>query len=191
MKNKHFDEKKARKAISLLLEALGQDLNQKGIEKTPSRVAEFYKEFLSAGFQKPPKRLPLKYDGQIDEEIIFLKDITFHSICEHHLLPFFGKIHIAYMPQNGALAGISKLARIAQIYSQRLQLQERLSKQIADALIELIAPLGLIVIIEAQHLCMSMRGAKQPDAKVITSEIRGIFRDDESKREQALSILRG
>ena len=190
MKNKKFDESKARKAISLLLEAFGENPDRRGIEKTSARVAEFYKEFLSAGWQKPPKSLPLRYDGIIDEEIVFLKDITFHSICEHHLLPFFGKIHIAYMPQNGAVAGISKLARIAQIYSQRLQLQERLSKQIADALTDLIAPLGLMIIIEAQHLCMSMRGVKQPEAKVITSEIRGIFKDDEKMRNQALSILR-
>jgi GTP cyclohydrolase I len=190
-KMKKFDEKKAAKAIRLLLESFGEDIQRDGIKNTPQRVAKFYKEALSGNQINPLKIIEKQYSCQDHEEIIFLKDISFFSICEHHLLPFFGKAHIAYIPQEDKIVGISKLVRLIEVFSQRLQIQERLSKEIAEAVMESLKPKGVMVVMEAEHLCMTMRGVKKTGSKVITSTMRGIFLKDARTRTEAMLLLKG
>ncbi|MDR0822158.1 MAG: GTP cyclohydrolase I FolE [Endomicrobium sp.] len=186
-----FDEKKAQKAIKLLLESFGEDLNREGLIKTPQRVAEFYKEALIGNSINPLKYAKSSYATENYEEIVLLKDISFYSICEHHLLPFYGKAHIAYIPKKDKIIGISKLIRLIEIFANRLQLQERLSKQIADTVMQAIEPQGVMVVLEAEHLCMTIRGVKKPGTKVITSAMRGIFLKDARTRAEAAALLRG
>ncbi|MDR2772603.1 MAG: GTP cyclohydrolase I FolE [Elusimicrobiota bacterium] len=186
---KPFDEQKAAKAVKLLLEAFGENLERDGIKQTPKRVAEFYKEAL-AGSRVDPLEVASKFSLSDHNEIILLKDITFFSICEHHLLPFFGKAHIAYIPQHNKVIGISRLARLTEIFSQRLQIQERLSQQIADTIMQGLKPKGVMVVMEAEHLCMTMRGVKQIGSKAITSTMRGIFLTDARTRTEVMSLLK-
>ncbi|MDR3244258.1 MAG: GTP cyclohydrolase I FolE [Elusimicrobiota bacterium] len=186
-----FDEKKAQKAVRLLLESFGEDLNREGLRKTPQRVAQFYKEALIGNTINPLEFSKSCYSTENYEEIVFLKDIDFHSICEHHLLPFFGKAHIAYIPKKDKIIGISTLIRLVEVFANRLQLQERLSKQIADTIMQAVCPQGVMVVIEAQHLCMSMRGVKKNGTKIITSAMRGIFLKDVRTRAEAMALLRG
>jgi GTP cyclohydrolase I len=161
------------------------------LRKTPQRVAQFYKEALIGNTINPLEFSKSCYSTENYEEIVFLKDIDFHSICEHHLLPFFGKAHIAYIPRKDKIIGISKLIRLVEVFANRLQLQERLSKQIADTIMQSVQPQGAMVIIEAQHLCMSMRGVKKNGTKIITSAMRGIFLKDVRTRAEAMALLRG
>ncbi|MDR3112527.1 MAG: GTP cyclohydrolase I FolE [Elusimicrobiota bacterium] len=185
-----FDEKKATQAIKLLLEAFGEDLDREGLKSTPSRVAQFFKEAL-AGYSTDPLEFARNhYSTEKHEEIVLLKDISFYSLCEHHLLPFFGKAHIAYIPKKDKIIGISKLVKLLEIFAARLQLQERLTKQIADTLVEAVSPRGVMVIIEAEHLCMTMRGAKKPGSKMATSAVRGIFLKDIRTRLEVMSLLK-
>ncbi|MDR0978191.1 MAG: GTP cyclohydrolase I FolE [Endomicrobium sp.] len=189
MKKFNFDEKKVRKAVELLLESFGEDTNREGLVRTPERVAEFYKEALSGNEIDPLDMVPAHYAAEEHEEIILVKDIPFYSLCEHHLLPFFGKACVAYLPHKDKIVGISKLVRLVEVFSKRLQLQERLTKQIADTVMKSIDPHGVMVVVEAEHLCMTMRGVKKPGTKMLTSAMRGIFLKDMRTRSEAMSLL--
>lgn len=193
MKNKiskKYDKQKVQKAVTMLLEGFGQDLYREGIKRTPERVAEFYENFLSGYNEDIDSLIPVHYQTEEYEGIVIVKDIKFYSMCEHHLLPFFGKIHIAYLPKKDKIVGISKLVRIVETFTHRLQLQERLTKQIVDTIMKTAKSNGAMVVIEAEHLCMTMRGVKQPGSKAITSEMRGIFLKDARTRAEALSLLK-
>ncbi|MCL2390378.1 MAG: GTP cyclohydrolase I FolE [Endomicrobia bacterium] len=190
MKKFKFDEQKAKKAIKLLLESFGEDLSREGIRRTPERVAEFYKEALSGNSADPLEIVRAHYATEDHEEIVLVKDIPFYSLCEHHLLPFFGKTHIAYIPKKDKIIGVSKLIRLVEVFANRLQLQERLTKQIADTVMKSVMPHGVMVVMEAEHLCMTMRGVKKPGSKMITSAMRGIFLKDMRTRSEAMSLLR-
>jgi GTP cyclohydrolase I len=190
VKKFNFDEKKAQKAVKLLLESFGEDLNREGIKRTPQRVAQFYKEALCGNAVNPLKIASVHYATEDHEEIVLVKDIFFYSLCEHHLLPFFGKAHIAYIPERRRIIGVSKLIRLVEVFANRLQLQERLTKQIADTVMQSVKPHGVMTVLEAEHLCMTMRGVKKPGCAMITSAMRGIFLKDVRTRSEALSLLR-
>lgn len=184
-----MDKKKIEKSVRELLEAVGENPRRKGIVETPKRVAEMYAEILSGIKMDPRKELKVVYDEEHDE-IILLKGIPLYSVCEHHMLPFIGRAHVAYVPDGNRVTGLSKLARVIDILSKRLQVQERLTTQIADIIMEKLKPKGVLVIIEAEHLCMSMRGVKKPGVLTVTSSVRGIFRENEKTRAEALALIR-
>jgi len=185
-----FDKAKAEKAVKLLLESFGEDLNREGVRRTPERVAEFYRDALAGYNADISKIASVHYETEDHEEIVLVKNISFYSLCEHHLLPFFGQAHIAYIPRKDAIIGVSKLIRLVEVFANRLQLQERLSKQIADTVMEYVKPRGVMVVLEAEHLCMTMRGAKKPGSKMLTSAMRGTFLKDARTRTEALTLLR-
>ena len=192
MKNKtrKFDKQKFQKAVSMMLEAFGEDTKREGIKRTPERVAEFYEEFFTGYNEDIDNLISVHYQTENYEEIVIVKDIQLYSMCEHHLLPFSGKVHIAYLPKKGRIVGVSKLVRVVEAFAHRLQLQERLSEQIADTIMKTVQPRGAMVVIEAEHLCMTMRGVRKPGAKMITSAMRGIFLKDARTRSEALSLLK-
>jgi len=184
-----MDKKKIIKAMKMVLEAVGADVKRKDIADTPRRVAEMYEEILSGTKRDPRKELRVVFEKDHDE-IVLLKGIPLYSICEHHLLPFIGKAHVAYIPDGNRVTGLSKLARVVDILAKRLQVQERLTTDIADVIMGKLKPKGVLVIIEAEHLCMSMRGVKKPGVLTITSAVRGIFRENEKTRSEALALIR-
>jgi GTP cyclohydrolase I len=193
MKNKTkkvFNKQKFQKAVSMMLEAFGEDTKREGIKRTPERVAEFYEEFFDGYNEDIENIISVHYQTEEYEEIVIVKDIQLYSMCEHHLLPFSGKVHIAYLPKKGRIVGVSKLVRVVEAFAHRLQLQERLSEQIADTIMKTVQPKGAMVVIEAEHLCMTMRGVRKPGAKMITSAMRGIFLKDARTRSEALSLLK-
>ncbi len=185
-----MNKKKIEKAIRILLEAVGEDPDREGLKNTPKRVANFYEEVLAGTKEDPAKILNVYYEKEEHEEIVLVKDIPLYSLCEHHLLPFVGKTHIAYIPRKSRLLGLSKLLRLVEILSRRLQLQERLTKQIADTLMQVVNPLGALVVIEAEHFCLTMRGVKKPGSQIITSAVRGVFLKDAKARAEALSLIK-
>lgn len=185
-----MDKKKIEKAVRDILIAVGDDPNRKDIKDTPKRVAEMYEEILAGSTLNPEKELEVIFEKDHDE-IILLKNIPLYSICEHHLLPFIGKAHVAYIPSNNRVTGLSKLARVVDIFAKRLQVQERLTTDIADIVMKKLKPKGVLVVIEAEHLCMSMRGVKKPGVMTITSAVRGIFRKNEKTRAEAMSLIMG
>ncbi len=183
-------QKKIEQAVSQILEAIGEDINRQGIRKTPQRVARMLlNEMLDGYGLYPQEYLKVFHETEKYEEIVLLRDIPFYSICEHHLLPFFGKIHIAYIPRNGNVVGVSKLGRLADGFAHRLQMQERLTKQIADSIMKALKPLGILVIVEAEHLCMTIRGVKKPGSRITTSAMRGVFLSDARTRGEALTLI--
>jgi GTP cyclohydrolase I len=184
-----MDKKKIEKSVKLLLEAIGEDLNRRDIAATPARVAEMYEEIFWGMTKDPAKELEVVLD-QKHNEIVLLKDIPLYSMCEHHLLPFIGKAHVAYIPKKGRVTGLSKLARVVEILSRRPQVQERLTTQIADIIMSKLKPQGCMVVIEAEHLCMSMRGIKKPGTLTVTSAVRGIFQANEKTRSETLSLMK-
>ncbi len=184
-----MNKEKIKTAIKLIIKAIGEDTNREGLKNTPQRVADMYEEIFSGINQNPNDYIKV-FTNEEHDEMIILKDIPFFSICEHHILPFFGRAHIAYIPRDNKLIGLSKLARIVDIYSKRLQLQERLTTQIADILVKAVNPLGVLVILEAEHLCTTMRGIKKPGSQMVTSAIRGVFRKNESTRKEALILIK-
>ena len=193
MKNKTkrtFNKQKFQKAVSMMLEAFGEDTKREGIKRTPERVAEFYEEFFDGYNEDIDNIISVHYQTEEYEEIVIVKDIQLYSMCEHHLLPFSGKVHIAYLPKKGRIVGVSKLVRVVEAFAHRLQLQERLSEQIVDTIMKTVQPKGAMVVIEAEHLCMTMRGVRKPGAKMITSAMRGIFLKDARTRAEALSLLK-
>jgi GTP cyclohydrolase I len=185
------DLEKIAAGVRLILEGIGEDPNRQGIVETPQRVAEMYLEVCGGMHEDPVAELKV-IPAETEDEIVMVKDIPLFSLCEHHLLPFSGVAHIAYVPRNGRVLGLSKLARISDIYARRLQVQERLTTQIAELLFHgELQPKGVMVVIEAAHLCMIMRGIKKPGATTITSAVRGVFRSDERTRIEAMSFLTG
>ena len=185
-----MDKKRIERAVRDILIAVGENPDRSDIKQTPSRVADMYEEILSGTKVKPEKELEVVFEKDHDE-IILLKGIPLYSVCEHHLLPFIGKAHVAYIPANNRVTGLSKLARVVDILSKRLQVQERLTTDIADIIMKKLKPKGVLVIIEAEHLCMSMRGVKKPGVLTITSAVRGVFRKNEKTRAEALALIRG
>ncbi len=182
------DKERVKKLVKELLEAIGEDPTRPDLVRTPERIADLYSELLS-GMEKDPEEELIVALEEKHDEIVLLKDISFYSLCEHHLLPFFGKVHIAYLPKHGKITGLSKLVKVVEILSRRLQVQERMTTQIAEAILRRLEPLGVMVVVEAEHLCMSMRGVNKPGAKVITSAVRGIFRENAKTRNEVLSLL--
>ena len=182
-----MDKKKIQKGVTLILEAVGADLDKKDIFTTPQRVAEMYEEILSGQFSNAEDELEVVLEQRHDE-IILLKDIPLYSLCEHHLLPFIGKAHIAYIP-DARITGLSKIARVVDVLSKRLQVQERLTTEIADVIMKKLKPKGVMVVIEAEHLCMSMRGVKKPGTTTTTSVVRGVFRTNQKTRQETLSLI--
>lgn len=184
------DLKKIAEGVRMMLEGMGEDPDRDGLKATPERVADFYAE-LTAGMWEDPKAHIQPLPGDSHDEMVLVKDISIASVCEHHLAPFVGKCHIAYIPKDGRIVGLSKLARIAEIFSHRLQVQERLTQQIAKTLFDELDPLGVMVVIEAEHTCMTLRGVKKPGAITVTSAVLGGFRKDPRTRAEAMSLIKG
>ena len=184
-----MDHEKIRNATRALLEAIGEDADREGLMETPRRVSEMYDELFSGLKSDPAEQLSVTFD-EGHQEMVIVRDIPFYSMCEHHLLPFFGVAHVGYIPgEHGKVVGISKLARVVDVVAKRPQLQERMTTQIADAIYSTLEPDGAAVVIEAEHLCMMMRGVKKPGTKVITSAVRGTFRRRISTRSEFLSLI--
>lgn len=184
-----MDLQKIENAVRDILEAIGEDPQREGLVETPARVARMYAEIFSGLEEDPTRHLKL-FDEKKNEEMVVVRDIPLYSMCEHHLIPFMGKAHIAYIPQDGKVIGLSKLARIVNCFARRPQLQERLTAQIADFLDEQLHPMGVAVVIEAQHLCMTMRGARAAGSETRTSAMRGVMRSDARTRAEALAMLK-
>ena len=178
------------RGVRLILEGIGEDLTRPGLQETPNRVAEMYAE-LTAGMHEDPQQHVVPLPGDKHDEMVIVKDISIASLCEHHLAPFVGKCHIAYIPKDGRILGISKLARLAETFSRRLQLQERLTTDIANTLFQGLKPVGVMVVIEAEHTCMTLRGVRKANAKTITSAVLGGFRNDPRTRAEAMSLITG
>jgi GTP cyclohydrolase I len=176
------DAPKIERAVRSILEAVGEDPDREGLRETPARIARLYAEVFSGLGQDPREQLKVFADEE-HEELVLVKDIPFHSMCEHHLLPFFGKAHVAYIPRKGRLSGVSKLARVVEVCSRRPQVQERLTSQVADALMQGLKPHGVLVMVEAEHLCMTMRGVRKPGSLMVTSAIRGVFTKPATRAE--------
>ncbi len=186
--NTKMDLKKIRDGVHLILEGIGEDPTSKRLKATPDRVAEMFTDVLSGTNKDPDVFLRALTEEQHDE-MVLLKDIPLYSMCEHHMLPFSGKASIAYIPSKGKIMGLNTIALLVDSLAKRLQLQERLTKQIADYLDKALTPLGVVVVIKAEHLCMSMRGAQKPGAVTITSAIRGIFRTNLASRQEAMALI--
>jgi GTP cyclohydrolase I len=185
------DLERVRSAVAELLAAIGEDPSREGLRRTPQRVAEMYDELLSGQFDDPACHLQVTFDASHDE-MIMERDIPFASFCEHHMLPFIGRAHVAYIPgPDGRITGLSKLARLVDGFSRRLQVQERLTSQVADTIEAALEPRGVLVVIEAEHLCMSMRGVRKPGAITVTSAVRGQFRDSAATRAEAMAFVHG
>ena len=178
------------KGVRMILEGIGEDPNRPGLRRTPERVAEMYEE-LTAGLREDPLQHLVPLPGDTHDEMVIVKDISIASICEHHLAPFVGKCHIAYIPKDGRIIGLSKLARLAETFARRLQVQERLTSDIANTLFNALNPLGVMVVIEAEHTCMTLRGVKKPGAMTITSTVLGGFRKDPRTRAEAMALIKG
>ena len=185
-----MDKKRIERAVREILIAVGEDVKRPDLKDTPKRVADMYEEILSGTKVNPEKELEVVFEKEHDE-IVLLKGIPLYSICEHHLLPFIGRAHVAYLPSDNRVTGLSKIARVVDVFSKRLQVQERLTTDIADTIMRKLKPKGVLVVIEAEHLCMSMRGVKKPGVMTITSAVRGVFRKNEKTRSEALSLIRG
>jgi GTP cyclohydrolase I len=183
------DKKRIEKAVREILEAIGERPARKDLIDTPRRVAEMYEEIFSGISQSPEKELEVILD-QKHNEIILLKGIPLYSVCEHHLLPFIGKAHVAYIPKQGRVTGLSKLARVVDTLARRPQVQERLTTQIAEIIMSKLKPQGCMVVIEAEHLCMSMRGVRKPGTLTVTSAVRGIFQNNQKTRAETLSLMK-
>jgi len=183
------DQKKIEKAVREILMAIGEDPNRPGLKDTPKRVARMYAEIFSGVGKDPGKELTIFQQGE-HEEMILVKDIPFYSVCEHHLVPFVGKAHVVYIPTKGRVTGLSKLVRVVEGFAKRPQVQERLTGQIADCLMERLQPRGVLVVIEAHHLCMEMRGVKKPGTVAVTSAVRGVLQKNAKTRAEALALIR-
>jgi GTP cyclohydrolase I len=185
------DHERIQRAVREILLAVGEDPDRDGLLDTPARVARMYAEQFVGLRQEPEDVLTTVFDSENDE-IVLVRDIEMYSMCEHHLVPFFGKAHIGYLPnEKGKITGLSKLARLVDVYARRPQVQERMTYQIADALMRVLEPRGVLVVLEAEHLCMSMRGVRKPGAKTVTSAVRGTFRENSRTRAEAMSLLFG
>jgi GTP cyclohydrolase I len=186
-----IDAGRAEAAVRELLLAVGEDPDRPGLQDTPARVARAYAEIFAGLWEDPYEVLATTFDENHDE-LVMVKDIPMYSTCEHHLVPFHGVAHVGYIPgADGRVTGLSKVARLVEIYARRPQVQERMTRQIADALADVLKPQGVIVVIEAEHLCMAMRGIRKPGTTTVTSAVRGIFRDSAATRSEAMSLVLG
>jgi GTP cyclohydrolase I len=183
-----FDFEKVKRGVRLLLEGIGEDLDRPGMRDTPGRVARMYQE-ITTGLREDASDVLQAVFEEGHDEMVMVRDIPMFSLCEHHLLPFIGKAHVAYVPSQGRITGLSKLARLVDGFAKRPQVQERLTSQVADALVERLHPQGALVVIEAEHLCMSMRGVRKPGAITVTSAVRGVFRDSMPTRLEAMNLI--
>lgn len=184
-----MDLAKIEQGVRMILEGVGEDPDREGLRETPARVARMYEEVF-AGLQQDPAEHFQKTFDEHHQEMVLVRDIPFYSMCEHHLVPFFGMAHVAYIPaKDGRVCGLSKLARLVDVYAKRPQVQERLTSQVADTLVRELKPQGAIVVLEAEHLCMSMRGVKKPGSRTVTSALRGTFQKDQKTREEVLSLI--
>lgn len=185
------DRRRIEKAVREILEAVGEDPDRDGLRRTPERVAAMYEEVFSGLHDSPDQHLSATFAADHDE-MVMVKDIPLYSLCEHHLIPMVGKAHVAYIPnESGRITGLSKLARLVESYSRRPQVQERLTTQIADEIERSLEPRGVLVVIEAEHLCMSMRGVQKPGTTTVTSAVRGLFRDNAATRAEAMQFIHG
>ena len=185
----NMNRKKIEKGVRFILEGIGEDPNRPGLKETPERVARMYQEIF-AGLETPTEEILKHIEGETHDEMVMLKDIPFYSVCEHHMLPFIGRAHVAYIPSGGKIVGLGELAKAVEILAKRPQVQERLTTQLADLLMEKLRPKGAMVIIDAEHLCMSMRGIKKPGSRTVTSAVRGMFRTKQSTRDELLELLK-
>lgn len=185
-----MDSKKIEKGVKYILEGVGEDPQRPGLKQTPERVSSMFAEILGGINEDPSQHLKV-IQGEKHDEMVLIKNIPLYSMCEHHLLPFGGVAHVAYIPKGGRIVGLSKIARVVEILSRRLQVQERLTKEIADLINDTLHPLGVMVVIEAEHMCMSMRGAKKPRSLTLTSAVRGSFRTHSATRSEAMTLIKG
>lgn len=181
------DQERIKEAVKLLIQGIGEDGEREGLAQTPDRIARMFGE-LCSGMDEDAGEILSKTFATENTEMVLEKDIVFYSMCEHHMLPFFGKVHIAYMP-DGKIVGLSKLARCVEIYAKRLQLQERMTTQIAEAVMEHLAPRGVMVLTEAEHMCMTMRGVKKPGSRTVTYAVKGVFEEDRHLQENFFRML--
>lgn len=184
-----FNRAQIEQAVRLILDAVGEDPDREGLRDTPKRVARMFEEVF-AGINQDPKEYFETIFGEDHEELVLVKDISFYSMCEHHLVPFFGKAHVAYIPRNGKVTGLSKLARAVEAVARRPQLQERITSTIANSIMEKLDPYGVMVIVEAEHMCMTMRGVKKPGSKTVTSAVRGVLEKDARARSEVLALIK-
>ena len=182
------DQNKIREAARLMLEGIGEDPDREGLRETPERIARMYEEIF-AGMEADGREELSKVFTVDNSEMVLEKDITFYSMCEHHMLPFYGKAHVAYIP-DGRVVGLSKLARTVEVYARRLQIQERMTGQIADAVMEYLAPKGVMVVVEAEHMCMTMRGVKKPGSRTVSVAARGVFADNPKLQDRFFNMLK-
>ena len=187
--NRKINKKEIEGAVKIILKAIGEDLNRDGLKDTPKRIARMYEEIFS-GVNKDPKKELKTYKAKNEDEMIIIKDIPFYSVCEHHLLPFFGKAHIVYIPKKNRITGFSSLIRVIDVMAKRPIVQERLTHEVADFLMVNLKPMGVMVVIEAEHLCLSMIGVKKPGTLTVTSAIRGVMRSA-ATRAEAFSLIKG
>jgi len=187
--SERFDEEKIAQGIRLVLEGIGEDVERGGLKETPQRVARMYRE-IASGVGEDPTGLVTLVEGADFDEMIMVRDIPLYSICEHHLIPFSGRAHVAYVPnKSGQITGLSKIARAVDVLAKKPQVQERLTTEIADTIERALAPRGVFVVIEAEHLCMTMRGIKKPGSVTVTSAVRGLFRSDARTRQEAMNHI--
>jgi len=184
-----MDLKKIEKGVRLIIEGIGEDPERPGLKDTPERVARMYMDIFS-GLETPTEELLKSIEGESHDEMVLLKDIPFYSICEHHLVPFIGKVHVAYIPAGGRIVGLGALIKALEVLAKRPQVQERLTTQFADLIMNKLKPKGAMVVIDAEHLCISMRGVKKPGTRTVTSAVRGIFRTKQSTREELLELIK-
>lgn len=182
------DKERAKSAVREILYAIGDDPDREGLKETPDRVARMFEEIF-AGLHKDPREEVKIFQEDAHEEMVLVKDIPIYSVCEHHLLPFVGVAHVVYIPRKGKIIGLSKIARIVDIIAKKPQLQERLTSEVAEVIMETITPLGVAVVVEAEHLCMTMRGIKKPGTKTLTSALRGIIRTDARTRAEVMALI--
>lgn len=186
-----MDSEKIKAGVRLILEGIGEDPERAGLQKTPQRVADMYADIFAGIGAPDPALLLSTIPGDHHREMVLIKDIDFYSVCEHHLLPFHGRAHVAYIPSDhGNIAGLSKLARVVRRVAARPQLQERITSEVADAIVSALQPTGALVLIEAEHLCMSMRGVRTPGAKTVTSAVRGLMQSSEATRAEVLALIK-
>ena len=183
-----FDMEKIEQAVTMILEAIGEDPEREGLRDTPKRVARMYQEIFAGLHDDPSRHLKVQF-SEDHEEMVIVKDIPVYSMCEHHLIPFYGKAHVAYIPKLGKVTGLSKIARVVEGFAKRPQLQERLTSQIADSVMDVLEARGVLVVIEAEHMCMTMRGVKKAGSKTLTSAVRGIFKTNQTTRAEGFSLI--
>lgn len=186
---KEVDHEKIQQAVVMILEAIGEDPAREGLIDTPKRVAKMYAEIFEGLYIDPGEYFNVTF-GEEHEELVLVKDIPFYSVCEHHLVPFYGKAHIAYIPREGRVTGLSKLARALEAVARRPQLQERITATVANSIVEKLNPHGVVVVVEAEHMCMTMRGVRKPGARTVTSAVRGCFKHDTAARSEVFSLIK-